>query len=566
MAQASFHTHLGEALLVAGQLPEAEASCRRAVALQADSAIAHNTLGTVLAARGSLDAAIDSYRRAIALSPRFAQANYNLGLAQESQGALPAAEASYRQAIAAKGDYLLAWQALAVLVQRQRRLDEAVAAYRHSLSLEPNQAVAHCNLASALKDLNRPQEALESYARALALDPNLAEAHFNQAVIYQSLKQNAEAEASYRRAIRARPGYIAALSNLGTVCKSLGRLDEAMDCYDQALAIDDRLADPHRNRALLRLLRGNYAEGWPEYEWRRSVPGMRRTEFAQPQWKGQPIPGQTLLLFAEQGLGDTLQFVRYAAMVKEQSAARVLFQCPQRLHALLSTVAGIDQLLAGPVSQPFDCALPLLSAPAVFGATLSNIPADVPYLSADAERAALWERELAGTAGFKIGIAWQGNPAYEDDARRSVPLAAFAPLADCANVRLFSLQKEHGLEALAALADRLRIVDLGPRLDEDGDAFVDTAAVMKNMDLIVTSDTATAHLAGALAVPVWLLLPDLPDWRWLLDRDDSPWYPTMRLFRQTDRGDWNGVLTRVAKALEPLARQTVSDDVSQETG
>ncbi len=376
---------------------------------------------------------------------------------------MPAAEASYRQAIAAKADYALCATALAVLLQRQGRLEEAVACYCQSLSIEPDQAVTHCNLASALKDLDRPTEALQSYARALELDPNLAEAHFNRAVIYQSQQRTAEAEACYRHAIRARPGYIAALSNLGTVCKSLGRLDEAMDCYNQALAVDNSLAEPHRNRALLRLLMGNYAEGWPEYEWRRHVPGLRRTEFVQPQWQGQPIAGSTLLLFAEQGLGDTLQFVRYAAMVKARSAAKVLFHCPPRLHAILSTVTGIDHLLAGPVSEPIDYALPLLSAPAVLGTTLANIPADVPYLAADAERIAQWRNELADTADFKIGITWQGNPAYEDDPRRSVPLAAFAPLADCANVRLFSLQKEHGLSALAELAERLRIVDLGPR-------------------------------------------------------------------------------------------------------
>jgi hypothetical protein len=253
-------------------------------------------------------------------------------------------------------------------------------------------------------------------------------------------------------------------------------------------------------------------------------------------------------------------------MVKERSAARVLLHCPERLHALLGSVAGIDELLAGPVSRPFDYALPLLSAPAVFGTTLSSIPADVPYLAADAERVAHWRCELADGAKFKIGITWQGNPAYEDDARRSVPLAEFAPLADCAGVRLFSLQKEHGLEALAALAQRLRIVDLGPRLDEGGDAFVDTAAVMRNVDLVVTSDTATAHLAGALGVPVWLLLPDLPDWRWLLERDDSPWYPTMRLFRQTARGDWADVLSRVAAAVGTLVRQIDSSETSRENG
>ncbi|MEX2112666.1 MAG: tetratricopeptide repeat protein, partial [Pirellulales bacterium] len=488
-AQASFHNHLGEALLAAGFLPEAEASCRRGLALEADFAIGHNTLGTVLAARGALDEAIASYRRAIALAPQFAQAHYNLGLGLEAQEAFAEAESSYRHALAAKANYSLALHALGRLLQRQRRFEDAVACYRQLLTLAPNDAATLCNLASALKDQDRFDEALQNYDRALAIEPQLAEAHFNQAVIHQARQQHTAAEAAYRRAILARPRYPEALSNLGTICKLQGRLGEAMECYERALAVDDTLAEPHRNRALLRLLTGNFADGWREYEWRRRVPGLPRTSFSQPQWQGQPMPGQTLLLVAEQGLGDTLQFVRYAALAKKQNAARVLLHAPQRLHGLLSSVAGVDQFLSGDVTQPFDAYLPLLSAPAVFGTTLETVPADVPYLVADAERVAHWQRELASNAGFKVAIAWQGNPAYEDDARRSVPLAAFAPLADLPDVRLFSLQKQHGLEQLAALAGRLRIVDLGPRLDEGGDAFVDTAAVMKNMDLVVTSDT-----------------------------------------------------------------------------
>ncbi len=552
-AQASFHNHLGEALLAAGLLADAEASCRRGLTLQPDFAIGHNTLGTVLAARGTVDEAIASYRRAIALAPQFSQAHYNLGLALESQGALADAEASLRQALAVKSDYPLALHALGVLLQRQRRLEEAVDCYRRLLAIEPGHAQAHCNLASALKDGQRPDEALEGYDRALAIDPQLAEAHFNRAVILQGRQQHAEAEAAYRSAIVACPEYPEALSNLGTICKLQGRLGEAMECYERALAVDDNLAEPHRNRALLRLLTGNYADGWREYEWRRRVPGVPRTSFSQPRWEGQPMPGQTLLLVAEQGLGDTIQFIRYAALVKRQSEARVLLHCSQRLHRLLAAVAGVDQLLSGDVTQGFDAYLPLLSAPAVFGTTLETVPADVPYLAAEPQRVADWQRELAAVADFKVGITWQGNPDYEDDARRSVPLDAFASLADVAGVRLFSLQKQHGLEQLAALADRLRIVGLGPRLDTGPDAFVDTAAVMKNVDLVVTSDTAAAHLAGALGVPVWLLLPHLPDWRWLLEREDCPWYPTMRLFRQTTPGDWDAVLARVAEALGALA-------------
>jgi tetratricopeptide (TPR) repeat protein len=554
-APATFHNHLGEALLAAGRVAEAEESCRRALELQPTYAIAHNTLGTVLNARGAVCEAIASFQRAVALAPQFAQAHCNLASAYAAREQFANAEASYRQAIAAQSGYVLALYSLAVLLQQQERLDEAAALYERVLALSPDHAQAHCNLASVLKDQNRLPEALAGYDRALALDTRLPEALFNRAVIHQQQKDYPAAEAGYRAAIEARPNYPAALSNLGTVCKQQGRLDEALDCYDRALAIDATLAEPHRNRALLLLLFGNYADGWREYEWRLRVPGAPRTSFSQLPWSGQSIPGQTLLVIAEQGLGDAVQFVRYAALIKRQSQARVLLHCSARLHALLASAAGIDQLLAGPVTQSFDCYLHLLSAPAVFGTTLDTVPAEVPYLAVDKDRIEHWRRELINFEGYKIAIAWQGNPQYEDDARRSVPLAAFAPLAEIPGVRLFSLQKQHGLEQLAAQKERLSIVDLGPRLDEEGQAFVDTASVLENMDLVVTSDSAVAHLAGALGVPVWMAVAQVPDWRWLLERDDSPWYPTMRLFRQTSPGDWTAVFSRIATALREVIKR-----------
>ena len=281
---------------------------------------------------------------------------------------------------------------------------------------------------------------------------------------------------------------------------------------------------------------------------------------AQARWEGQAAPGAAILISAEQGLGDTIQFVRYAALVKQRSQGQVLFHLGDRpLGQLLRGVAGIDRLISGEAAGEWcDFHVSLLSLPGIFGTTLTTIPAAVPYLSAEPQRIDRWRREVRRHEGFRVGIAWQGAPWHVSDAQRSMPLSAFEPVAECPGVRLLSLQKGRGHEQLAILARPWRIVDLGAVLDQGPDAFIDTAAAMKHLDLVITSDTAIAHLAGALGVPVWVALSKVPDWRWLLDREDSPWYPTMRLFRQTRAGDWGEVFVRMARELATLVRERVA--------
>ncbi len=549
-AQASFHNHLGEVFRSLDKLPEAEACCRKAVGLDSRYAIGHNTLGAILAEQGKLEEAAISYRQAITLKPDFVQAQLNLGLALQSLGERDAAIAAFRQALALDPGLAQAHHHLGTLLHAQARWDEAIACYRRALALQSDLAAAHCNLGSVLKEQGHLAEAVECFLRALSCDPDLAEAHFNLGVIHQNQGHAEQAIDCYQSAIRAKPDYAEAISNLGTVLKSQGKLDEAMDCYERALAIRDDLAEGHRNRALLRLMLGNFAAGWEEYEWRWRVKGAARPPFAQPRWQGQPLAGRAVLLRAEQGLGDEIQFVRYAPLVKQRSAGEVLLECPRAMHALLRTAAGIDRLVtAESRGEAFDGYLPLLSLPAVFGTRLESIPAEIPYLFAEPARIEHWRRQLAAPAAFNVGIAWQGNPGYPGDATRSIPLEHFAPLARLAGVQLFGLQKGPGHEQVATLADRMPLVDLAATLDENGDAFVDTAAVMMSLDLVITSDTAIAHLAGALGVRVWVALQQVPEWRWLLDRDDSPWYPTMRLFRQTRFGDWTDVFARIAAEL-----------------
>ena len=271
--------------------------------------------------------------------------------------------------------------------------------------------------------------------------------------------------------------------------------------------------------------------------------------FQQPRWDGRSLKGKTILVFAQRGLGDTIQFVRFLPLVKARGGT-VLFECAAGLIPLLEGIAGIDQFLAaGKPLPPFDVQAPLLSLPGILGTTLQTIPADVPYLRADPALVEFWRQELNSLDGFKIGIAWQGNPLYPADKFRSIPFHHFEKLARVPKVRLVSLQKGPGCEQIQAGAERIPILELGDRLDAKG-AFLDTAAIMMNLDLVVTVDTAIEHLAGALAVPVWTVHWFVPDWRWFLDRDDSPWYPTMRLFRQKQLGDWNEVFDRIAAAVK----------------
>jgi len=277
--------------------------------------------------------------------------------------------------------------------------------------------------------------------------------------------------------------------------------------------------------------------------------GTSPRRFPQPLWSGEPLAGKTILLHIEQGIGDTIQFIRYASIIKRQGAA-VILECPKPLFGLLEGCPGIDQLLGQREDLPaFDVHAPLLSVPGILKTSLETVPATIPYVFPRPTLVEQWQKRLLDLDGLKIGISWQGNPKYRDDRFRSIPLRYFAPLAEIPGVCLISLQKGIGTEQLAAVRDLFPVTDFAAELDERSGPFMDTAAVMKNLDLVITSDTAAAHLAGALGVPVWVALPSVPDWRWLLDRSDSPWYPTMRLFRQRERGNWQGVFEEIKEAL-----------------
>ena len=365
-----------------------------------------------------------------------------------------------------------------------------------------------------------------------------------------------EAIAAYHRAIELKPNYADAFNNQGIAYAEMARFDEAVSSYTRCLTIRPQHVDVHLNRALTWLRQGNLRLGWAEYESRMRKRSLSKRPQLQPAWNGFPPRGLRMLLIGEQGLGDSLQFIRYAPLVK-QLGATVIFECPEKLLKLFAGMPGIDMLTPQGKEPPeHDVHAALMSLPGLLGTTLENVPAAVPYIPADPARVERWGRELAAYPEFKVGINWQGNPGYAGDFHRSMPLRHFAALARVPGVRLISLQKFAGTEQLRELGGAFPVVELGSRLDE-GDStgpFLDTAAMLKNLDLFVTSDTAVAHLAGALGVPVWVPMSASASWQWMHEREDSPWYPTMRLFRQEKLLDWPPVFERMAAALRARCR------------
>jgi tetratricopeptide (TPR) repeat protein len=548
------YNNLGNVLRDQGNLDEAVARYQQALALRSDLFETHNNLGTILAQQGKLDQALARFEQAITLRPDYVEAHYNLGNVLRDQGKLDEAVARYRQVLALKPDLAEPHNNLGVIFAQQGKLDQAVPQFKQAFALRPDHIEAHNNLGNALQRQGKLDEAKASYEQALAFRPDLVEAHNNLGIVLRDLGKLDEAVARFEQALALRPNFDESLKNLGVTLMDQLRLTEARQVFQRLRTVAPDLPDAEFGLATCFLLEGDYELGWPAYESRLRMPGYV-SRLNMPRWTGEPLAGRSLLLLAEQGFGDTFQFVRYARLLKERGA-RVVLAAQAALGRLLASSRDQhgpdwDELYilgSTPELPRADFYLPLLSAPGALGTAVSTIPGDVPYLTADSELTARWGEELAKIDGFKVGIVWQGSRDFLSDRRRSIPLAQFAPLARLAGVRLVSLQKGFGSEQVAAVD--FPVVDISGRLDDAAGPFMDTAAVIRNLDLVVSPDSAIGHLAGALGAPVWLALQFSPNWRWLLDRDDSPWYPTMRLFRQTTFGGWPDVFDRIAHAVQ----------------
>jgi tetratricopeptide (TPR) repeat protein len=506
---------------------------------------------------GALPQAEQLFRQILQVAPQQIEVYMHLATLYRQRGQLDEAAASLEALLRVKPDSYPAYTNLGTLYREAGQMDRAIDCYQQALRINPNFVQAHNNLAVTLANRGRHEEALASYREALRLSPTFAEAHGNLGNLLRERDQFDEALACYDEAIRLNPSFSKAHNNRGMALLELGRVEEALTSFERSIQCQPDNAEAHMNRGVALLLLGRLAEGWPGYDWRTRCQGYPDLPLALPYWDGYDLKGKTILLTSEQGLGDTIQFIRYAPLVKERGAT-VVATCPLLLYPLLAGTpnTGIDELVP---KVPGVAHLAMIQAlmpslPGIFKTSVDTVPARVPYLSVDPARVDYWRQELAAYEGFKIGIAWKGSAANPRDRWRSVPLPQFAPLAQVPGVHLFSLQVGPGREELDTLAGRFPITDLGGRFNMS--SFMDTAAAVKNLDLVVTVDTALAHLAGALAAPVWVALPFAPDWRWMHHREDSPWYPTMRLFRQRQRGNWEDVFERIATDIKGIAAKS----------
>lgn len=438
---------------------------------------------------------------------------------------------------------------LGTIYSRRGRHTEALARFDEALKIHPHSAPALSNRGNALQDLGRSEEALASYDRALALQPDFTDALSNRGVTLREMGRIEEALASFERVVAIRPNYPEALLNRGIVLHELGRVEAALASYDRALALRPDFVDCRFSRALLLLLLGRFSEAWREYEWRKRRPGRLPRNFAAPEWTGEDLRGKRIVLYAEQAFGDAIQFARFTLPVAALGA-EVILSVPPPLTVLLRSVDGVGAVVeSGREPREIDFHQSLLSVPFVLGLGEAQFPSQIPYLRADPARIAVWSRRLPAE-GRRVGIVWQGNPGADFDRRRSILLAAFAPLAAVPGVTFVSLQKREAAALAQSPPLGLGLHDWTAELSD----FADTAALVEALDLVISVDTSVAHLAGALGKPGWILSRFDGCWRWMLGREDSPWYPTARLFRQRRPGDWDEVMTRVAAELAGFAR------------
>jgi tetratricopeptide (TPR) repeat protein len=591
---AAGHSAIGSLLLLQGKKEQAIGAFRAAVKLRGDDAAAWNNLGFLLLETKQLDEAIVACQRAAELQPNSAETWMNLGIVLSTQGQTAEAVEAYRRAVNARPDFIDAYCNITMGLRDLKRLDEAFEMASRAVQVRPDSGKAQTNLGLVLEDRLQTEAAMNAYRRAIELQNDLPEPYNNLGILLHDAGRDDEAIEMCRKALAIKPEYSDAWSSLGNALGSLDRIDESIDAYRRAVALkpdeamghsnlglalvakgemDAAIASYRRgaavqsefpstrlNLGLALLAKGEWLEGWRLYEYRWKVPPQSRLwrDFGLPRWDGSPLQGKRILITTEQGFGDAIQFVRYARVLAGLGG-RVIVECEWPLRRLFANVEGIEQAVKQGEKLPdADVFCPIGSLPLALGTTERTIPADVPYIRADVGAAARWRARLDahvpadGSANdarrrLNVGLAWAGNP--KPNPRRTIPLALLSPLGAIGGIRFISLQKGDAARAAACPPAGMELVDWTADLSD----FAATAALMATLDLVISIDSGVAHLAGAMAKPLWVMLPFNGDWRWLLDRSDSPWYPTMRLFRQSTIGDWSVPVAGVAKAIAELA-------------
>jgi tetratricopeptide (TPR) repeat protein len=543
-----------------GKLADARRIYSEVLEQQPDHFDALHLLGVIAAQTQQTELGVELFKKAIGLNAEVADAHSNLGIALAHLKRPADALASYDRAIALKLDNAEVHYNRGNALRDLNRGDEALASYDKAIARKPDYADAYNNRGNVLQDLQRFEEALASYDKAIALKPDFAEAHNNRGNPLLDLRRPEEALTSHDAAIALTPDYAEAHYNRGIALVELRRCEEALASYDQAIALEPDYTAAYWNQSLCFLLMGRFEQGWRQFEWRKKLKkplGVRR--YPQPLWLGaESIAGKTLFLYWEQGFGDTIQSCRYARLA-ELLGAKVVLSVQQPLRELLQQISPTIKII-GPIDAPadFDCHCPLMSLPLAFKTTIANIPANIPYLKADPIKSLFWKEKLGGKNRLRVGLVWSGGfrpyktESWTINSRRNIPLSKLAVLKD-PNIEFYSLQKGEPAESeLAGLIrdnwDGPHVTDFSRQLHD----FSDTAALVENLDLLISVDTSTAHLAGALGKPVWILNRFDTCWRWLLERADSPWYPTVKLYRQDKPGHWADVVSRIKMDLTSL--------------
>ena len=548
---ADAYSNRGSAEQELGQFEAAIASYDKAIAIKPGLAEVHSNRGNALKELAQLDAAIASFDKAIALKPDYADAYYNRGGALQQARQFEAAVASYDRAIEIKPDHAEAHSNRGNALKELKQLEAAVASYDKAIAIKPDFAEAHSNRGVALQELKQLDAAVSSFDAGIAINPEFAEAYYNRGVALRELKQLDAAIGSFDRAIAIKPDYFDAYYNRGGALQEIRQLDAAVASFDMAIALKPKFAEAKVNKALALLLGGDFDQGLKLYEWRWEMKELseHKRNFPQPLWLGtESIKGMTILLHGEQGMGDTIQLCRYAKLVAALGA-RVIMEVPRQLFGLLQDLDGVTELIEKGTRLPaFDCHCPLLSLPLAFKTDVTTIPGSPNYLRSDDSKVDKWAMRLGKKTKKRIGIVWSGFTGHGNDHNRSMALSRLiATLSH--DYEYGSLQKDVRKIDIATLESNLRIKHYGDELQD----FSDTAALCSLMDVVVSVDTSVAHLSGALGKPTWIMLPFSPDWRWLLDRNDSPWYPSVKLYRQNADLDWDAVIERVNTDLQLLS-------------
>jgi tetratricopeptide (TPR) repeat protein len=536
---------LGVLVAQRGEHQQALPMLQQAVALVPMIGEFHRHLADVYALLNRHAEAFDVYVKAIQLDPNDVLSLYAAARSAAQLGRDAQAAECLQRLTQLQPNSATTWADFGIVLTRLNQLPQSVEALQRSIAIEST-GHALTGLSDALRQLNRVDEATEPARRGAELQPEVAWAQIAYGNVLQVLARFDEAVDHYRKALAIEPGHFDAINNLGLTLLKMGQPVEALKTWDEAVEKHPDNANLRANRSLAILTLGNLARGFAEYESRFESLAFRSTpQPSKPRWRGEDVRGKTILLSSEQGLGDTIHFARYVPMIA-QTGARVVIACPPEIKDLLLTVKGVAEVRSrGDADPQFDYWVPMASLPFHFKTTLENVPAEVPYLHADAARIEKWRSRLAGEGIFKVGIVWAGSPLHQNDRSRTCRLEQFFPLARIEGVRLFSLQKGPAAQAVLGAPAELKLTALGDELRD----FSDTAAVLEALDLLIAVDTSVVHLAGALGRPVWTLLAHGPDWRWLMEREDSPWYPTMRLIRQPKVHDWKSVFERLEREL-----------------